>query len=122
MPRTCPSRPAIRRPGRPAARAAAPRTDRSTASGGTIDGMPAATLPARSEIAPEFTWDLDSIYLSAGAWEQDFRSLEQRLPDLAAFQGKLGHSAEELAQGLALRDELGVTIGKLFSYAHMKRD
>ena len=84
--------------------------------------MPAATLPARSDLALEFTWDLDSIFASAQAWEADFKALESRLPELAGFQGKLGSSAEQLAAGLKLRDELGVTLGKLYSYAHMKRD
>jgi oligoendopeptidase F len=84
--------------------------------------MPAATLPARSEIAPEFNWDLESIYASPQTWEQDFRQLEARLLELSAFQDRLGASAQELARGLKLRDDLGVTLGKLFSYAHMKRD
>src|SRR5207302_1642848 len=39
-----------------------------------------------------------------------------------AFEGQLGASAQRLASGLELHDELGVTLGKLFSYAHMKRD
>jgi oligoendopeptidase F len=84
--------------------------------------MPAATLPARSEIAPELTWDLESIYASTGAWEADFQALEARLPELAGFEGKLGASAAQLAAGLTLHDDLGVTLGKLYSYAHMKRD
>jgi oligoendopeptidase F len=84
--------------------------------------MPAATLPTRSDIAPEFTWNLDSIYSGADAWDRDFRDLEQRLSELAAFEGKLGSSAQQLAAGLKLRDELGVTLGKLYSYAHMKHD
>jgi len=84
--------------------------------------VPAASLPARSDVAQEFTWDLESIYPSAEAWDADFRALEQRLPELAAFEGKLGASAAQLAAGLKLRDDLEVTLGKLFSYAHMKRD
>ncbi|MFI5269886.1 MAG: M3 family oligoendopeptidase, partial [Chloroflexota bacterium] len=43
-------------------------------------------------------------------------------PELAAFEGKLGESADQLAAGLKLHDDLGVTLGKLYSYAHMKRD
>src|SRR5690348_3727764 len=84
--------------------------------------MPAATLPARSDLALEFTWDLESIYAGAAAWEADFKALESRLPELAGFQGTLSSSAEQLAAGLKLRDDLGVTLGKLYSYAHMKRD
>ncbi|HEU0168265.1 MAG TPA: oligoendopeptidase F [Chloroflexota bacterium] len=84
--------------------------------------MPAAALPTRSEIALEFTWDLESIYPRAEAWEADFRALEARLPELSAFEGRLGTSATELAAGLKLQDELGVTLGKLYSYSHMKRD
>lgn len=84
--------------------------------------MPAATLPSRSDIAVEFTWDLESIYASPEAWEAEFRALEVRLPELAGYQGQLGSSPRNLADGLALRDDLGVTLGKLYSYAHMKSD
>ncbi|HLG73873.1 MAG TPA: hypothetical protein VK009_25925 [Chloroflexota bacterium] len=75
--------------------------------------MPTATLPSRSEIPVEFTWDLESIYPSAQAWEDDFRGLEARLPELAGYEGQLGSSARKLAEGLKLRDDLGVTLGKL---------
>ncbi|HVA23791.1 MAG TPA: oligoendopeptidase F [Chloroflexota bacterium] len=84
--------------------------------------MPAATLPARSDIAQELTWDLESIYPTPEAWEGDFKALEARLPELASFEGKLGASAQQLAAGLKLHDDLGVTLGKLYSYAHMRRD
>jgi len=84
--------------------------------------MAVASLPSRADIAPEFTWDLESIYPSTEAWETDFRALEARLPELAGFEGRLGASARDLLAGLKLRDDLDVTLGKLFSYAHMKHD
>ncbi len=84
--------------------------------------MSTATLPARSEIATEFIWDLESIYDSVDAWEADFSALSSRLPELAGFEGRLISSAQTLLAGLRLRDELEVALGKLYSYAHMKRD
>ncbi|MHB8621318.1 MAG: oligoendopeptidase F, partial [Chloroflexota bacterium] len=84
--------------------------------------MPAAALPARSEIATELTWDLESIYPTVEAWEDDFRKLTGRLPELEACQGTLGQAAGRLLACLTLRDELEVLLGRLFSYAHMKHD
>ncbi|HLY64951.1 MAG TPA: oligoendopeptidase F [Chloroflexota bacterium] len=84
--------------------------------------MAVAALPARSELASEFTWDLESIYPTAEAWESDLKALASRLPELETFQGKLGQSATQMAAALTLRDELDVTLGKLYSYAHMKHD
>ncbi len=84
--------------------------------------MPTATLPARSEVPMEFTWDLESIYATPDAWQADFDALSKHVDDIAAFQGKLGSSAGQLLACLKLRDEQGVTLGKLFSYAHMKHD
>ncbi|MDE3075763.1 MAG: oligoendopeptidase F, partial [Chloroflexota bacterium] len=81
-----------------------------------------ATLSKRSEIPVEFTWDLESIYPTPAAWEADFVALEGRLGELAAYQGQIGASARQLLGCLRLRDELGVTLGRLFSYAHMKHD
>ena len=46
--------------------------------------------PARNEIPREQTWDLDGLYGATADWEADNARVEQMLPDLAAFSGRLG--------------------------------
>ncbi len=78
------------------------------------------SLPARSEIPEEFKWRLEDIYASDARWEEDFESVKKKLPELAAYAGKLGDSPEVLERFLRLRDETSITLEKLYIYAHMR--
>jgi len=81
-----------------------------------------ALVPTRSEIPVESTWDLTLMYASDDAWEQEFAAVGNSLNEFAAFEGKLGSSAATLLSALQKRDELGVRVGKLASYAAQSRD
>src|SRR5215469_11202508 len=66
------------------------------------------------------TWELEAIYPTDEAWEQDYASVSQQLPELAQLQGTLGQSAQSLFHALHLRDDLGQMIERLFVYATMR--
>lgn len=78
------------------------------------------TVPARSEIPVEHTWDLESIYASDQIWEDDFTYVSQQLPKLAQLQGSLGQTAVALNQALRLRDQLSEVLERLVVYALMR--
>ncbi len=80
-----------------------------------------ATLPARTEVPPEHTWDLASIYADLAAWEADAQQLEAALPDLAAFQGQL-YTAPALLAWMQAYDANAVRTWRLYSYASMSFD
>ena len=82
----------------------------------------AAQLPARSAIPAESRWSLEDIYPSDDAWQTDFDRIKTLMPQIASYQGKLDQSAANLLDCLTLRDELGITSGKVFAYARMRRD
>ncbi|NMC31504.1 MAG: oligoendopeptidase F [Veillonellaceae bacterium] len=82
----------------------------------------AATLPARNEIPVDSRWKLEDIYPSDDAWQADFDRLKPLAARISSYQGKLDQSAAMLLECLSLRDELGVTSGKVFAYARMRRD
>lgn len=82
----------------------------------------AAQLPARSAIPAESRWSLEDIYSSDEAWQSDFDRIKTLMPKIASYQGKLDQSAVNLFDCLTLRDELGMTSGKVFAYARMRRD
>jgi oligoendopeptidase F len=84
--------------------------------------MSATTLPKRADVPVALTWDLSTIYPSVDAWEADFRKVESLIPKIGDFKGKLGESAANVLALLNLRDELGMTLEKLWSYAHLKSD
>lgn len=82
----------------------------------------AAQLPVRSAIPAESRWSLEDIYPSDEAWQSDFDRIKTLMPQIASYQGKLDQSAANLFDCLTLRDELGITSGKVFAYARMRRD
>ncbi|WP_217585922.1 oligoendopeptidase F [Lentibacillus saliphilus] len=79
-------------------------------------------LPKRDEIPVELTWDLEDIFPSDNAWEEEFKALKEAFPKIAEYQGKLGDSAETLLNVFQLQDQLSERLGKLFTYAHMRYD
>lgn len=80
------------------------------------------SLPARSEISIEETWQLEDIFATDQEWEKEFQTVNSLIPGIKEFQGKLGESAETLYQALQLEDKLLERIGRLFTYAHMRYD
>ncbi len=80
------------------------------------------TMTKRSDIAKEFTWDLESIYPTDDAWEQSFKKIEQGLPELEALKGTLAQSGQALLKVLQTRDELYEELETLFVYASMRKD
>ena len=79
-------------------------------------------MPERHEVPEEYRWRLEDIYASEAAWQQDYDEVKSRLPDLEAFQGKLGSSAETLLKALKLRDDISQKTGLLYAYAKMRKD
>ena len=78
-------------------------------------------LPPRSEVAIAETWDAESVYESAQEWEQERAALVDALERMAEFAGTLGSGGARLAAWLALKDELGRRIEKLYFYAGMSQ-
>ena len=78
------------------------------------------TLPKRSQVPVEMTWDLTHIYASPDAWEAEFRNLESQLPAFEAFKGTLNQAAR-LLECLTMRDETGKIISKLYSWASLSK-
>ncbi len=80
------------------------------------------TLPKRSEVAEENTWNLCDIFESDEAWEAEYEALKEMPARYTAFAGRLGESAETLLSFMKLEDEAEVRLGKLHGYASCKSD
>lgn len=79
-----------------------------------------AVLPERAAMPADYKWRLEDIYPSQERWEEAFAALRARLPEIASYKGTLAESPAQMAKFFALRDELSITLGKLFVYANMK--
>lgn len=80
------------------------------------------TIPKRSEVPEEFTWNLKDMFESDEAWYKENEALKEMPGRIAAFQGKLGESAETLLSFFRLQDEVELRLSPLYGYASCKND
>lgn len=78
------------------------------------------TLPDRKDVPVEHTWDVASVYPSDEAWEKAVADTAARLPEIAAYRGRLGESPAVLADFFELMDEVALTVGKLSTYVTLR--
>jgi oligoendopeptidase F len=76
------------------------------------------TLPSRSEVPLEQTWDLASIFATPKDWEAAYHRLEALLPSLAAYQSHLGDSPQKLLEFIRKYQEAGTLMGQINVYAN----
>ena len=80
------------------------------------------SIPERSQIAPEFTWNTADLYPTDQAWQEDFARLQAMAPQLASYAGRLAESADTLYQYVTLEQKTGELLVKLMDYAQRKTD
>ena len=79
-------------------------------------------IPLRSEVPEAETWDLRDLYPTDEAWLAEYEDLKTLPERAAAFQGKLGRSAEDLLLWFRLQDEIQERLSRLHTYASCKSD
>ncbi|MBF6613317.1 MAG: oligoendopeptidase F [Chloroflexi bacterium] len=84
--------------------------------------MVTKALPARSEVATEYKWDLEAVYPQDTGWEAEFAQVAPLLDEIKEYQGQLSETGETLLKAWKLRDEINLHIERLYSYARMRRD
>jgi oligoendopeptidase F len=79
--------------------------------------MTNTSLPPRSEIPIQETWNLSSIFPDVAAWEAALQQVEVDLPKLAVYQGRLGESPETLLEYIKLAEEITILAMKVMVYS-----
>ena len=82
----------------------------------------AITLPKRSEVPQQHTWDLAGIFPSAGDWRSALDEVLESLPTLTAYKGRLGESAQTLADWFSDYQKHFIKAGHVFVYSTMQSD
>ncbi|RNJ27165.1 oligoendopeptidase F [Halosegnis longus] len=81
-----------------------------------------SSVPERGDIDEEFTWALEEMFVSDEEWEEAYETVESRLDELSAYEGRVTEDAETLHEVLQLREELMRTVANVTSYARMRSD
>ncbi|MDE7477324.1 MAG: oligoendopeptidase F [Lachnospiraceae bacterium] len=82
----------------------------------------AESYETRSDVPKEYTWAIEDLYASDEDWKKDLEKLKGMLPQIEAFQGKLGKSADNLLDFLKLQDEISVLLDHFANYSLRKAD
>jgi oligoendopeptidase F len=100
-------------------------TRRDTLAAAAVAGL-ALSMPAWAQSAAGngggAAWDLTELYPNDAAWDAARKEALSALGGIAKYKGRLGESAEVLAQVLGLQSDLGRTISRIYVYANSKAD
>ena len=80
------------------------------------------TIPKRSEVPEEMTWNLKDMFESDQAWMAEYEAMKEFPAKIAAFQGTLARSAQDLLAWFRLQDEIELRLSVLMGYASCKGD
>lgn len=79
-------------------------------------------VPKRSETQKDLTWDLKDLFADDAAWEKAFEEVQPLVQKLAAYQGRVGESADVLLEIEKENEKAGLILMPLYTYASMKND
>src|SRR6266513_1920846 len=82
--------------------------------------MTAQHVPTRSQIPESDKWDLTHLFADVGKWQEDFAWLQQTYPKLQDWKGRVGESAQTLADLLEFKKSLELKIERVHHYASLQ--
>ncbi|SKC54188.1 oligoendopeptidase F [Maledivibacter halophilus] len=80
------------------------------------------TIPTRDEIEDKYKWKLEDIYETDEAWEKDYKRLEDTIPSIEKYKGKLHESPDHIVNCIQLVEKVHRLNDKLNVYASMRSD
>jgi oligoendopeptidase F len=78
------------------------------------------TVPTRAEIPASDKWDLTQLFAETGKWQEDFAWLQQAYPKLEEWKGRVGESAQTLAEVLEFEKSLELKLERVYHYASLQ--
>lgn len=76
----------------------------------------------RKEVDSKYLWNLESLYISDEAWEEDFNKAKELSKEIKKYKEQIGSSSKTLLEVLTLQDELSRITENIYTYAKMKQD
>src|SRR5881296_392846 len=79
-----------------------------------------STVPTRSEVPDSDKWDLSHLFIDTSKWQEDFAWLQRTYPKFQEWKGKVGESAQTLAEVLEFEKALELRIERVYHYASLQ--
>jgi oligoendopeptidase F len=74
-------------------------------------------VPERDEIDPRHTWNAESVFATAEAWDEEAAALGQAIPQISAWKGRLSEGSAVLLSAVTDIYALIARVSKLHVYA-----
>jgi oligoendopeptidase F len=75
----------------------------------------------RSEVPVELTWDLNDLFETTEAWETELSAVEEDLPTVTKFKGRIKEGAQFLVDCLNAQEELYQRVIRVATYARLRQ-
>ena len=82
--------------------------------------MQTETIPLRSQVSQNDTWDLSKLFAGDKAWNEGLAEFEKMAEQIPSYRGTLGQSAESLAAYMKFSAELGILGERLYYYSDLR--
>src|SRR2546426_4951900 len=82
--------------------------------------MPSTQIPTRPEIPESDKWDLTQLFANVSKWQEDFAWLQREYPKLQEWKGRVGESAQTLAEILEFEKSLELKMERVYHYASLQ--
>ena len=77
-------------------------------------------VPRREECDQKYQWHIEDLYASDALWEEDYDRLEQSIPELAAYEGRLAESVDTFLAYMEKKQEIMQRFEAVYVYANQK--
>src|SRR5712692_10025880 len=82
--------------------------------------MTSTGVQTRADIAESDKWDLRHLFVDVSKWQEDFAWVQQTYPRLQEWKGRVGESAQSLADCLESEKALEMKIERLYHFASLQ--
>src|SRR5438876_1548959 len=82
--------------------------------------MSSTQIPTRAASSESINWGLTHLYFDVGKWQEDFAWLQRTYPRIQDWKGKVGESAQTLADVLEFEKSLELKIERVYHYASLQ--
>jgi oligoendopeptidase F len=82
--------------------------------------MSSSHIPTRADIPESDKWDLTHLFTDVSKWQEDFAWIQRTYPKLQHWKGRVGESAQTLAEVLELEKSLEQKIERVYHYVSLQ--
>ncbi|MGL5779499.1 oligoendopeptidase F [Cetobacterium sp.] len=79
-------------------------------------------LKNRDEIAQQYKWDLNDIYLNWNQWEVDLVKLKELMAEIPKYQGEISKNPKTFVEFINLEEKISRLLDKIYLYPYLQRD